>query len=191
KFVGMGEKLEDLEPFHPDRMASRILGMGDVLTLIDKAQERLDEKAAEKTVQRLKENKFDMNDLLDQMQQLRKMGPLEQVLSMLPGAGKIQLKDEDAQKGEAELRRMEAIIQSMTKKEREKPSIINPARKRRIAAGSGTRVEDVNRVLRQHEQMQKMLKQFSNPGKMSKKMMRRMGGMPGMGGMGGPGFPGF
>ena len=135
-----------------------------------------------------------MNDLLDQMQQLRKMGPLEQVLSMLPGAGKIQLKDEDAQKGEAELRRMEAIIQSMTKKEREKPSIINPARKRRIAAGSGTRVEDVNRVLRQHEQMQKMLKQFSNPGKMSKKMMRRMGGMPGMGGMGGmggPGFPGF
>ena len=194
KFVGMGEKLEDLEPFHPDRMASRILGMGDVLTLIDKAQERLDEKAAERTVQRLKENKFDMNDLLDQMQQLRKMGPLEQVLSMLPGAGQVQLKDEEAQKGEAELRRMEAIILSMTKKEREKPSIINPARKRRIAAGSGTRVEDVNRVLRQHEQMQKMLKQFANPGKMSKKMMRRMGGMPGMGGMGGfggPGFPGF
>ncbi len=187
KFVGMGEKLEDLEPFFPDRMASRILGMGDVLTLIDKAQEQFDEKQAAKTAQRLKENKFDLNDLLDQMRQLKKMGPLQQVMSMLPGQ-KVQLKDEDAEKGEAELRRMEAIITSMTAKEREKPSLINPSRKRRIAAGSGTRVEDVNRVLRQYEQMQKMLKQFSNPGKMSKKL-RRMGGMPGMGGT--PGAGGF
>ena len=187
KFVGMGEKLEDLEPFFPDRMASRILGMGDVLTLIDKAQEQFDEKQAAKTAQRLKENKFDLNDLLDQMRQLKKMGPLQQVMSMLPGQ-KVQLKDEDAQKGEEELRRMEAIITSMTAKEREKPSLINPSRKRRIAAGSGTRVEDVNRVLRQYDQMQKMLKQFSNPGKMSKKL-RRMGGMSGMGGM--PGAGGF
>ena len=119
KFVGMGEKLEDLEPFFPDRMASRILGMGDVLTLIDKAQEQFDEKQAAKTAQRLKENKFDLNDLLDQMHQLKKMGPLQQVMSMLPGQ-KVQLKDEDAEKGEAELRKMEAIITSMTRKEREK-----------------------------------------------------------------------
>ena len=121
------------------------------------------------------------------MHQLKKMGPLQQVMSMLPGQ-KVQIKDEDAEKGEAELRKMEAIITSMTAKEREKPSLINPSRKRRIAAGSGTKVEDVNRVLRQYEQMQKMLKQFSNPGKMSKKL-RRMGGMPGMPGMGGGRLP--
>lgn len=188
KFAGTGEKLEDLEPFYPDRMASRILGMGDVLTLIDKAQEQFDEKQAEKAVQRLKENKFDLNDLLDQMQQLKKMGPLQQVLSMLPGQ-KAAIKDEDAERSEKELKKMESIIFSMTPAEREKPAIINPARKRRIAAGSGTKVEDVNRILRQFEQMQKMMKQLANPGKMSKKM-RRMGGMPGMNGMPGPGgFP--
>ncbi len=187
KFVGVGEKLEDLEPFFPDRMASRILGMGDVLTLIDKAQEQFDEKNAEKMARRLKENKFDLNDLLDQMQQLKKMGPLQQVFSMLPGQ-KVKLKDEDAEAGEAQMRRMEAIITSMTPLEREKPSIINPSRKRRIAAGSGTKVEDVNRVLHQYDQMQKMVKQFSHPGKMSKKL-RRMGGFPGMGGM--PGSGGF
>jgi len=187
KFVGMGEKLEDLEPFYPDRMASRILGMGDVLTLIDKAQENLDKKEAEKTAQKMLENKFDMNDLLAQMQQLRSMGPLQQVLSMLPGQ-KVQIGDEEAEQGERELRRVEAMIGSMTKAEREKPSLINPSRKRRIAAGSGTRVEDVNRLLRQFEQMQKMIRQFSKPGKMNKKL-RRMGGIPGMPGMGGGGFP--
>ena len=182
KFVGMGEKLEDLEPFYPDRMASRILGMGDVLTLIDKAQEQFDEKQANKLAQKMKDNSFDLNDLLDQLQQVKKMGPLSQVLGMLPGL-KGQVRDEDADAGERQLKQFECIIGSMTPREREKPSIIDPSRKRRIASGSGTRVEDVNRLLRQFEQMQKMMKQFSAMGK--KKGKRR--GFPGMGGM--PGMP--
>lgn len=174
KFAGIGEKLEDLEPFHPSRMASRILGMGDVLTLIEKAQSEFDEKEAEKLLKRVKEKSFDMNDLLDQMKQVKKLGSFSQVMSMIPGAqGKIS--DEDAEKGEKQLKVTEAIIYSMTKREREKPSIINPQRKRRIAAGSGTRVEDVNRLLKQFEQMQKMMKQFSGMGKKGKKFR---GGMP-------------
>lgn len=174
KFAGIGEKLEDLEPFHPSRMASRILGMGDVLTLIEKAQSEFDEKEAEKLLKRVKEKSFDMNDLLDQMKQVKKLGSFSQVMSMIPGAqGKIS--DEDAEKGEKQLKVTEAIIYSMTKREREKPSIINPQRKRRIAAGSGTRVEDVNRLLKQFEQMQKMMKQFSGMGKKGKKFK---GGMP-------------
>ncbi len=174
KFAGVGEKLEDLEPFYPDRMASRILGMGDVLTLIEKAQTEYDEKEAEKLVQRMQENKFDLNDLLDQMKQIKKMGPLQQIMSMIPGAqGKIS--DEDAEKGEKQLVHTEAIINSMTPKERAKPDIINPQRKRRIAAGSGTKVEDVNRLLKQYEQMRKMMKQFSSKGKKG----RRMHGFPG------------
>lgn len=179
KFAGTGEKLEDLEPFYPDRMASRILGMGDVLTLIEKAETQVDEQAAIKTAQRLRENKFDMSDLLEQMKQIQSMGPLGQILSMIPGvAGKI--KDEDTERGEQELKRIEAIIQSMTPREREKPDLINPSRKRRIAAGSGTRVEDVNRLLKQFRQMQQMMKQFT-----CRKGKRRMpfGGMmppPGM-----------
>lgn len=174
KFAGIGEKLEDLEPFHPSRMASRILGMGDVLTLIEKAQNEFDEKEAEKLLKRVKEKAFDMNDLLDQMKQVKKLGSLSQVMSMIPGAqGKIS--DEDAEKGEKQLKMTEAIIYSMTKREREKPSIITPQRKRRIAAGSGTRVEDVNRLLKQFEQMQKMMKQFSGMGKKGKKFR---GGMP-------------
>lgn len=185
KFVGTGEKLDDLEPFHPDRMASRILGMGDMLTLIDKAQEQFDSKAAEKMAQKMKENSFDMDDLLDQMRQVRKMGPLGQVISMLPGA-KGAIKDEDAERGEQEMRKTEAIITSMTAKERQKPSIINPARKKRIAAGSGTRVEDVNRLLRQFEQIQKLMKQFGSPGKRGKKLRGAFGaagrGMPPFGG---------
>ena len=174
KFSGIGEKLEDLEPFHPSRMASRILGMGDVLTLIEKAQNEFSEQDAEKLLNKVKTKSFDMNDLLDQMKQMQKLGPLQQVMSMIPGVqGKIT--DEDAQKGEAQLKKNEAIIYSMTKREREKPSIINPQRKRRIAAGSGTQVEDVNRLLKQFEQMQKMMKQFSSPGKKGK---RFRGGMP-------------
>ncbi len=174
KFAGIGEKLEDLEPFHPSRMASRILGMGDVLTLIEKAQNEFDEKEAEKLLKRVKEKAFDMNDLLDQMKQVKKLGSLSQVMSMIPGAqGKIS--DEDAEKGEKQLKMTEAIIYSMTKRERAKPSIITPQRKRRIAAGSGTRVEDVNRLLKQFEQMQKMMKQFSGMGKKGKKFR---GGMP-------------
>ncbi len=169
KFVGMGEKLDELEPFYPDRMASRILGMGDVLTLIEKAQTQYDEKQAAVMAQKIKENAFDLNDLLENMQQIKKMGPLQQVLGMIPGvAGKI--KDDDAEKGEKELKKVEAMINSMTAKERAKPSVINPSRKRRIAAGSGTKVEDVNRLLKQFEQMQKMMKQLGGMGKRSRKL---------------------
>ncbi len=159
-------------------MASRILGMGDVLTLIDKAQEQLDLGKSEKMAQKLKENSFDLDDLLEQMKQIRKMGPLSQVLSMLPGV-KGAIKDEEAEQGEAQLRQIETIINSMTKAERAKPAIVNPSRKRRIAAGSGTKVEDVNRLLRQFEQMQKMMKQFSGMGKKGKRMRGMMSGMGG------------
>lgn len=157
KFAGTGERLDALEPFYPDRMASRILGMGDMVTLIEKAQGAVDEKKAEQLAQKLRKNTFTLTDLLDQMKQLQGMGPLGQVLSMIPG---VKVTDEDSVRGERELKRTEAIIYSMTRAEREKPSIIDPKRKRRIAAGSGTRVEDVNRVLRQFEQMQKMVKQM-------------------------------
>lgn len=181
KFVGTGEKIEDLEPFYPDRMASRILGMGDVLTLIDKVQSGLDLDKAQDMEKKIRASSFNLNDLLEQMKQMQKMGPLGQVLSMIPGvAGK--LKDEEAEHGERELRRMEAIIHSMTPKERETPKLITPPRKRRIAAGSGTKVEDVNRLLRQFEQMQKLMKQFGGGGKGKK-------GKRGMGGFGLPGFP--
>jgi len=178
KFAGMGEKIEDLEPFHPDRMASRILGMGDVLTLIDKVQSEIDEKDALKMAEKMKNSKMDFNDLKDQILQMRKMGSLSSVLNMLPGAaGKIG--DAEAEEGEKALKVTVAIIDSMTPAEREKPSLITPSRKRRIAAGSGTRVEDVNRQLRQLEQMQKMMKQM---GKMNKKGRRmNFGGMGGMG----------
>lgn len=162
KFAGTGEKLEDLEVFHPDRMASRILGMGDVLTLIEDAQSKMDQKAAEKVSRRMLENKMDLNDLLDQFTQIKRMGPLKSVLSKMPGMDK-QLKDVDID--DRDMDRMAAIILSMTKEEREKPSVINPSRKRRIAAGSGMRVEDVNRLLRQFEQMQKMMKQLRGKGK--------------------------
>ncbi|MBC8610420.1 Fifty-four homolog [uncultured Ruminococcus sp.] len=183
KFAGIGEKLEDLEPFHPERMASRILGMGDVLTLIEKAQTTIDEKKTGEMMNKLKESSFDMNDLLDYMSQIKKMGPLKQLVNMIPGvSGKI--KDEDID--DRQMVRLEAMITSMTKAERENPKIINPSRKRRIAMGSGTKVEDVNRLLKQFEMMQKMMKQFG--GKGGKKKRRRgfpmmpggMGSMPGM-----------
>lgn len=179
KFVGTGEKLDELEPFHPDRMASRILGMGDVMTLIEKAQGEMDEEKALKAVEKLKNNEFDMNDLLEQMKQIRGMGPLGQILSMIPGvAGKID--DEAAQAGEREFMYMEAIINSMTKAERSNPEIINPSRKRRIAVGSGTDVAQVNRLLKQHRQMKEMMKQLKNMGKKGGK--RRMPFLPGMSG---------
>ncbi|MCM1133385.1 MAG: signal recognition particle protein [Ruminococcus flavefaciens] len=168
KYVGMGEKLDDFEQFHPERMASRILGMGDVLTLIEKAENVMSKNEAEKLTQRFKENKFDMNDLLDQMKQIRKMGSMKSIISMLPGLGD-KLKDVDVD--DSQLNRIEAIITSMTKAEREKPSIINPSRKRRIAKGSGTKVEEVNRLLKQFEQMQKVMKQFT--GKNSKMNLRK------------------
>lgn len=180
KFAGVGEKLDDLEVFHPSRMAGRILGMGDVMTLIEKAQDAADEKQAEETARRMMENKFDMNDMLAQFEQLKKMGGAQAMLSMLPNAGKVS--DDAMAQGEKEIARMRAIIQSMTNGERAKPATIDPKRKRRIAAGSGTRVEDVNRLLRQYEQMSKLMKQMKkNP----KGFGRRMGGFGGMGGMGG------
>ena len=168
KFVGMGEKLDDFEQFHPERMASRILGMGDVLTLIEKAENVMSQRDAEKLSKKFKENTFDMDDLLEQMKQIRRMGSMKSIIGMLPGVGD-KLKDADID--ESQLGRIEAIITSMTKAERAKPSIINPSRKRRIAAGSGTKVEDVNKLLKQFEQMQKLMKQFT--GKGSKMNMRK------------------
>ena len=176
-FQGTGEKLEDLEPFYPARMANRILGMGDVLSLIEKAQTLQNDKEAEAAAKRLMENKFDMNDLLTQFQQVKKMGGASALLAMMPGGSQI---DADAVDEKA-LPRIEAIIYSMTPAERAKPDIINPKRKRRIAAGSGTSVEDVNKLLRQFEMMQKMMKKVKrNP----KGFMRSLGNMGG-------GFKGF
>ncbi len=179
KYVGMGEKLDEFEQFHPERMASRILGMGDVLTLIEKAESTVDVKEAERLAKRMEENRFDMNDLLDQLRQIKKMGSIQSILGMLPGVGS-KLKDVDVD--EKQFTRIEALITSMTPAEREKPSIINPSRKRRIAAGSGNKVEDVNRLLKQFEQMQKMMKQMGNmgkgkKGKMSRRSMKRLAGM--------------
>ena len=184
KFIGTGEKLTDLEAFHPDRMASRILGMGDVLTLIERAEEQFDAKQAEEMAKKMGENSFDLNDLLEQMKQVKKMGSLSSIVSMLPGA-KTKLTDEQEAEGEKQLRRTEAIINSMTKKERKKPSIIDAKRKKRIAAGSGTEVSDVNRLLKQFEQMQKMMKQLSGNGKQGKKMRQLLSQMENKGGFGG------
>lgn len=172
KFSGIGEKLDDLELFHPERMASRILGMGDVLTLIEKAQVGYDESQAGEMIKKMKDQGFDMDDLLDQMRQIKKMGSLKSVMSMLPGVGD-KLKDADVD--DKQLVYIEAMITSMTFEERKKPSIINPSRKRRIAAGSGRDVSDVNRLLKQLEQMQKMMKQIGTMGvkKFSKKKKRK------------------
>lgn len=166
KFVGMGEKLTDLEPFYPERMASRILGMGDMLSLIDKAQAAIDEKKAEELEKKLKTQRFDLNDYLDQLAQMRNMGPLENLMGMIPGVNAKALKG--VKVDEKQLDRIQAIITSMTTEERERPEIINSSRKRRIAAGSGTQIQDVNNLLRQFEQMQKMIKMFSDPKKMRK-----------------------
>ena len=181
KFVGVGEKLDDLDVFHPERMASRILGMGDVLSLIEKAEQTLDEKKALELEEKLRKNKFDLNDLLSQFEEIKKMGSMKDLLAMIPGVGK-KLKDVDVD--DRQLDKTAAIIYSMTPKERENPDIINPSRKRRIAAGCGMQVEDVNKLLSQFKQMQKMFKQMS--GKGSKKKMKRMQNM-----MGGNGFGGF
>ena len=170
KFVGVGEKLEDLDIFYPDRMASRILGMGDVLSLIEKAEQTIDEKKAAELEEKLKKNKFDLNDLLEQLQQFRKMGSIQDTLAMLPGVGN-KIKDVDID--ERKFDRLQAVILSMTPKERENPDIINPSRKRRIAAGCGQQVEDVNRLLAQFKQMQKMFKQFGG-GKGKRRRMPNM-----------------
>ena len=171
KFVGMGEKLDEFEPFHPERMASRILGMGDMLTLIEKAQQTVDEKEAEKLAKKVKDKGFDLNDLLDQMKSIHKMGSMRSIMRLLPGVGKIS--DEQLEASEVALKKTEAIINSMTKLEREKPQVIDPKRKRRIAAGSGTQVSDINQLLKQFDQMQKMMKQFGLGGNLHGKKSRR------------------
>ncbi len=169
-FAGVGEKLDQLEEFYPERMASRILGMGDVLSLIEKAETQLDQKKAEEAAQKLAENRFDMNDLLEQFQQIKKMGSLKSVLSMLPGMEK-QLRDVDID--DRQMLRVEAIIKSMTAKERLKPEILNASRRRRIAAGCGQTVEEVNRLIKQYEQMKKMFKQMNGKGS-KRKMFKGM-----------------
>jgi len=186
KFIGVGEKLDMIEPFYPDRMASRILGMGDMLTLIEKAQQSFDEKKALEAAERLKANRFTLSDYLDQMNQLKSMGDLESVLSMLPGVDSKALKG--VKLDDKAMSRQEAIILSMTKAERENPGLLNSSRKKRIAAGSGTTVVDVNRLLKQFEAMQQMTKQLT--GKNMKKLQKKMGRMGGGGGLFG-GFPGF
>ena len=179
KFIGTGEKLDQIEPFHPGRMASRILGMGDVLTLIEKAEAAFDAKKAAELEQKLKSNKFTLADFYDQLVQLKGMGSLQDIAGMMPGMNMGALKN--ATVDEKALSRTEAIIQSMTPYERENPSVLNHSRKRRIAAGAGVKVEEINRLLKQFDMMNQMMKQFSGPGA-SKKMKRmgKMGGFPGM-----------
>ena len=177
KYVGMGEKVEDLEPFHPDRMASRILGMGDVMTIIDKAQQAFDEDEAKALEQKLRKNEFDLDDFLMQMQQVKKMGPLQNILGMLPGAGNMKI--DESSINEKALGHVEAIIQSMTPKERTNPTLLNASRKRRIAAGCGRSIQEINRLLKQFEEMKKMMKQFADMGKTGKKRGKQMfGGLP-------------
>jgi signal recognition particle subunit SRP54 len=174
KFVGMGEKLDALEPFFPDRMASRILGAGDVLTLIEKAQEAVSQEEAEKLARKLRKSEFSLEDFRDQLRQVRKMGSLESILGMIPGMNKLKVADADMQQGEKEMKRVDAIISSMTPKERTNHTIINGSRRARIAKGSGTQVQDVNRLLKQFAEMQKMMKAMKG-GKM-KNLGRMMGG---------------
>ena len=182
KFIGVGEKLDQIEPFHPGRMASRILGMGDVLTLIEKAEAAFDQKKAEELEKKLRTNKFTLADFYDQLVQLKGMGGLQDLAGMLPGMNAGALKN--AQVDEAALARTEAIIQSMTPYERENPACLNHSRKRRVAAGAGVKVEEINRLLKQFDMMNQMMKQFSGPG--AGKKLKRMGGkFGGLGGFGG------
>ncbi len=167
KFVGMGEKLDDLEPFYPDRMASRILGMGDVLSLIEKAQASIDEKKALELEKKIRTAQFTFDDFLDQLEQMKNLGPLDQFLGMIPGVNAKALKGLDV--NDKDLARLEAIIKSMTKKERENPDIIDSSRRRRIANGSGTNVQDVNKLLKQFKETKKMMKKFTEMEKTMKK----------------------
>ncbi len=181
KFAGIGEKLEDIEAFHPDRMASRILGMGDVLTLIEKAEKAYDAKKAAEMEEKLRSNRFTLQDFYDQLVQLKSMGSMQDILAQLPGGANLK----GVQVDEKSMARTEAIILSMTPKERETPGIIAASRKRRIAAGAGVKVEDVNKLLKSFEQMRTLVRQFSGPG--AGKKLRRMKGFGGFGG----GFPGM
>lgn len=185
KFMGAGEKIEVLEPFHPERVASRIIGMGDVLSLIEEVEQKADQKTQEKLTKKLKKGRgFDLNDFKQQLLQMNQMGGISGMMSKLPGM-KLPNDASSTQMAEKNMTQIVAIINSMTPKERRIPKIIMGSRKRRIAQGSGTQIQDVNRLLKQFEQMQKMMKKMNKPGAMQK-MMRGMGGMPGLGG----GFPG-
>ncbi len=176
KFIGVGEKTDALEPFHPDRLASRILGMGDVLSLIEEAERKVDKKKADRFVRKIKKGrKFDMNDFRDQLEQMRNMGGVSNLMTKLPGMGQMSSMVEE-QVNDKSMGQMEAIISSMTSKERRYPDVINNSRKRRIALGSGTQIQDLNRLLKQHKQMQKMMKKFSKKGGMAN-MMRGLSGM--------------
>ncbi len=181
KFIGVGEKTTDFDTFYPDRLASRILGMGDVVSLVEKAQEHIDQKEAEKMAEKLKKAEFDLEDFLAQMQQVKKMGSMQSILGMMPGMSGMQLPEGADQ----QMARTEAIIKSMTKQERRKPDILNGSRRQRIANGAGVKIVEVNQLLKQFQQMQKMMKMFKGGG--NKKMMRQMEAMRGKGG----GFPGM
>ena len=188
KFAGIGEKLDQIEPFHPDRMASRILGMGDVLTLIEKAEQNLDQKKAEEMAERLRQNKFTLTDYYDQLQSLKGMGSMQDLAGMIPGMDAKAL--QGAQVDEKALSRIEAIIQSMTPYERDNPNVLNSSRKKRIAAGSGTSVVEINKLLKQFELMQTLTKQLAGNSKAMKRMGKKgMGGLGGLFGGGGRGRP--
>jgi signal recognition particle subunit SRP54 len=180
KFVGTGEKTADFDTFYPDRLASRILGMGDVVSLVEKAQENIDQKEAEKMAEKLRKADFNLEDFLSQMQQIKKMGSMQSIVGMMPGMSGVQLPDDS----EKQLGRTEAIIKSMTIQERRKPEILNGSRRQRIANGAGVKIVEVNQLLKQFQQMQKMMKMFKGGG--AKKMMRQMEAMKGKGG-----FPGM
>lgn len=177
KFIGMGEKLDNLEPFYPDRMASRILGMGDVLSLIEKAESALDMEKAKELGQKLKKNEMDFEDFLMQLEQVQNLGPLDKLLELVPGMGNIKGQIDDLDSKGKEINRTKAIIQSMTLEERRNPQILNASRKKRIARGSGTSVQDVNRLIKQFNEMKKMMKMFQSSGMMGK---MKKGGFPGM-----------
>ena len=176
KFIGMGEKLDDLEPFYPDRMASRILGMGDVLSLIEKAQDAIDMEKAKELEQKMKKQDFDFEDFLTQMEQIENMGPLDKVLGMIPGMGNLKNQLGDVDLNGKEMRRTKAIIQSMTLEERRNPQILNASRKRRIAKGSGTSVQDINRLVKQLNEMKKMMKMFMG----NQKGIKKSGALSGL-----------
>jgi signal recognition particle subunit SRP54 len=180
KFVGTGEKTEDFETFYPDRLASRILGMGDVVSLVEKAQESIDEKDAERMAEKMRKADFNLEDFLSQLQAVKKMGSMQSIVGMIPGMSGVQLGDDS----ERQMVRTEAIIHSMTPQERRKPDLLNGSRRQRIAKGAGVKIADVNQLLKQFQQMQKMMKMMRGGG--SKKMMRQLEAMKGKGG-----FPGM
>jgi signal recognition particle subunit SRP54 len=180
KFVGTGEKTADFDTFYPDRLASRILGMGDVVSLVEKAKESIDQKEAERMADKMRKADFNLEDFLAQMQQVKKLGSMQSILGMMPGMSGVQLPDG----ADRQMARTEAIIKSMTKKERLKPDILNGSRRQRIANGAGVKIVEVNQLLKQFQQMQKLMKMMKGGG--AKKMMRQMEGMKGRGG-----FPGM